>query len=179
MTAFSGDVSLVRQVRGYEGAHTTDTDDEYLVVGCSYDAKLMSAVANSRLRARKVQMFPFPALRPHMYQENRVRTQECQNSFGAVSDILYAPGHDPFATAHVLSNYVIERCSRIKNLYLSPLATKPQVVGFALYYLMECIGQPVSITFPFSSAYNQETSEGISELWRYRIDLDLIRSLNH
>lgn len=178
-TPFSGDVSGVRQVRGYEGVHTTDTDDEYLVVGCSYDVKLMSAVANSRLRARKIQMFPFPALRPHMYQENRVRTQECQNAFGAVGEILYAPAHDPFATAHVLSNFVLRRGDRIKNLYLSPLATKPQVIGFALYYLMECLDKAVSITFPFSSAYNQETSEGISELWRYRIDLDLIRSLNH
>lgn len=175
-TAFSGDVSAIRLVRGFEGSHSTDTDGEYLVIGCSYDSKLMAAVAGSRLRARKVQLFPFPALRPHMYQENRIRTQECETSFNPVADTLFAPAHDPFATAHVLSDFRRRWKNEIKNLYLSPLATKPQVVGFTLFYLLECIGQPVSVTFPFSEGYNRDTSSGVSELWRYRLDFDLVRA---
>lgn len=176
-TEFSGAVAEVRQVRGFEGAHSIDTDGEFLVIGCGYDASLMSIVANSRLRAKKVQLFPFPALRPHMYQENRLRTEECQAAFGAVAHTCFAPGYDPFATAHVLAEFVEKFKWKIKNLYLSPLATKAQVLGFALFYLMEQREIPVSIIFPFSQRYNRETSSGVSELWRYTIDFDLLRSL--
>jgi hypothetical protein len=77
-TKFSGDVSEVRQIRGFEGTHSADPDGEFLIVGCGYDSDLMSIVANNRVRAKKLQMFSFPSLRPHMYQENRLRTQECQ-----------------------------------------------------------------------------------------------------
>src|SRR5580658_4376694 len=42
--------------------------------------------------------------------------------------------------------------------YLSPLATKPQVLGFALYYLTECRNTAASLIFPFCQAYDQETS---------------------
>jgi hypothetical protein len=176
-TEFSGAVAEVRQVRGFEGIHSVDPEGEFLIVGCGYDANSMSIIANSRLRAKKIQMFPFPALRPHMYQENRLRTEECQTSFGAIADACFAPGHDPFATAHVLSEVVSKFESKIKNLYLSPLATKAQVLGFAVFYLVESHRLPVSIIFPFSERYNRETSVGVSEIWRYSLDFDLIRSL--
>ena len=112
-----------------------------------------------------------------MYQENRLRTQECQEAFGAVVKTCFAPGYDPFCTAHVLSDFYKEYRQSVKNLYLCPLATKAQVIGFGLFYLAECINEPVSILFPFSARYNKETSNGLSEVWRYRIDLALLRSL--
>jgi hypothetical protein len=176
-TRFSGDVSEVRQIRGFEGSHTADPDGEFLVVGCGYDSDLMRIVANSRVRAKKLQMFPFPSLRPHMYQENRLRTQECQEAFGAVLKTIFAPGYDPFITAQVLSQTVQELQSSIKNLYLCPLATKAQVLGFGLFFLMECMDKPVSIVFPFSEHYNRETSTGLSEVWKYKIDFSLLKSL--
>jgi hypothetical protein len=176
-TEFSGDVVEVRQVRGFEGIHSIEPDGEFLIVGCGYDTNLMSVVANSRLRAKKIQMFPFPALRPHMYQENRLRTEECQSAFGAVAETCFAPGYDPFSTAHVLSNIVGKFRQKIKNLYLTPLATKAQVLGFGIFYLMESQSLPVSMIFPFSNRYNRETSVGLSELWRYNVDFQLLRSL--
>lgn len=176
-TTFSGDIKEVRQVRGFEGLHTPEAEGECLIVGCGYDSDLMAVVANHRVRARKVQMFPFPALRPHMYQENRLRTQECQEAFGAVFQTCFAPGFDPFATAHVLSHFYQHARATINNLYLAPLATKAQVIGFGLFYLMECLGKPVSIIFPFSDQYNRETSTGLSEVWKYHFDFGLLRSL--
>lgn len=176
-TKFSAEVREVRQVMAYEGSHNPEIEGEYLVVGCSYDSALMSAVANNRLQATKVQIFPFPALRPHMYQENRLRTELSNPAFGKVLTNYFAAGYDPFSTARALSDFYRDYKSRIRNLYLSPLATKPQVLGFGLFYLIECLSEPVSIIFPFSDEYNQETSVGISEVWRYEIDCELIRSL--
>ncbi len=179
-TEFSSQISEVRPVRGFEGSHTVplDSDGEYLIVGCGYDTELMHAISNTHKQAIKVQMFPFPPLRPHMYQENRLRTENCQSAFGRVIEQCYAPGYDPFATAHALDCFVNDNRYSIKNLYLSPLATKPQVLGFAWFYLARCIDRPVSIVFPFSKGYNRETSVGLSEIWRYVMDFDLLRSMS-
>jgi hypothetical protein len=78
----------------------------------------------------------------------------------------------------VLGQFFRHSRSTIKNLYLSPLATKAQVIGFGLFYLMECINEPVSILFPFSNRYNRETSTGLSESWKYHIDFELLRTLH-
>lgn len=178
-TKFSSQITEVRPVRGFEGCHmrSLDSDGEYLIVGCGYDTDLMHAIANTHKHASKVQMFPFPPLRPHMYQENRLKTQQCQDAFGRVVEQCFAPGYDPFATAQALDRFVTMNAKSIKNLYLTPLATKPQVIGFAWYYLMSCLNKATSIVFPFSDGYNQETSTGLSEVWRYSLDFDLLRSL--
>ena len=104
-----------------------------------------------------------------------MRTADCDGSFDQVLDPCFAPGYDPFATAQVLSRFVEQHRKDIKNLYLSPLATKAQVIGFAWFYLMECIDQAVSIVYPISDGYNQETSAGLSEVWRYKLDFKLLR----
>ena len=177
-TKFASGASEIRQVCGYQGSHTPDSEGEYLIVGCGYDAAMMTAIANFRLQATKIQLFPFPALRPHMYQENRLRTEECVTAFGRVQEQIFAPGHDPFATAHVLANVCRSLKGSINNLYLAPLATKPQVLGFGLFYLMDCAGGPVSIINPVISGYNEKTSVGLSEIWRYVVDFELMRNLS-
>jgi hypothetical protein len=178
-TSFSSSISEVRPVRGFEGCHTRplDSDGEYLIVGCGYDSDSMHSIANTHKQAIKVQMFPFPPLRPHMYQENRLKTEQCQAAFGRVVEQCFAPGYDPFATAQALERFVFSNLRSVKNLYLTPLATKPQVIGFAWFYLMSCIDMPVSIVFPISNGYNRETSTGISEVWRYVMDFELLRSI--
>lgn len=173
-TAFSDEiVTEIRQVCGFEGEHTPTVTGDFLVVGCGYDHKLVDHITNHKIKAKKIQLFPFPALRPHMYQENRVRTQRSAEAFGPIEGVYYASAHDPFITAEVLHVIAEKHSAAIKNLYLSPLATKPQVVGFALFYLLECLRKPVSIIFPFSNGYSQRTSEGVSSIWRYKIDFSI------
>jgi hypothetical protein len=171
-TQFSGEVvQEVRQVKGFEGAHSTETENDLLIVGCGYDHRLISFVNSSKAKARKVPLFSFPSLRPHMYQESRVRTAQAEESFGAnCESSFFAPAYDPFATANILREIVTTRSNKDGNVYLSPLATKPQVVGFALYYICELRNKPASIIFPFSGQYSQRTSDGVSSIWQYTIE---------
>ena len=91
-------------------------------------------------------------------------------------DRFFAPANDPFITAATLSEIVRlrERHGPITNLYLSPLATKPQALGFALYYLAECVGKNASILFPISTRYERETSTGLSRVWKYTVQYPLL-----
>jgi hypothetical protein len=84
----------------------------------------------------------------------------------------FAPASDPFGTASVLSEVISNRRSQrqISNLYLSPLGTKPQVIGFGLYHIFECGSGEASLMFPFSHGYSPETGQGISKAWIYTIE---------
>ncbi|MNP30386.1 hypothetical protein D3C76_1234550 [compost metagenome] len=110
-----------------------------------------------------------------MYQESIVRASRASEAaFPAARTKLryYAPVNDPFSTAERIQEVVqAEQLKRkITNLYLSPLSTKAQALGFALYYLYS--GFPsASIIFPFADGYEQETSVGTAEIWRYTIEL--------
>jgi hypothetical protein len=171
-TKFSGGgIREVRQVAGFEGNHSIETENDLLIVGCGYDHTLIKKVAEDKKKARKVQLFPFPSLRPHMYQESRLRTNQAADAFGNnMEDATFAPAHDPFATAAVLSNIRSRLWKTPENLYLSPLATKPQVAGFALFYVTECLGTATSMIFPFTTEYSKKTSDGVSQIWRYRFE---------
>lgn len=54
---------------------------------------------------------------------------------------------------------------------LCPLATKAQLLGFALYYLTECRNMPVSVLFPFCASYDRETTKGLTRIWKYTVEL--------
>ncbi len=174
-TIFSegGSAKEVRQIYGYEGIHSSDTNKEFLIVGCGYDANRVIEVNKDKARSRKVKMFSFPPLRPHMYQESRIRIQACDDSFGDPFGTIFSPAEDPFATADALSRFYNSYKNKISNLYLSPLSTKAQVVGFGIFYLNECQGKAVSIIYPFVNAYNPDTSDGVSNFWEYHVNLDL------
>src|SRR5207253_621115 len=92
----------------------------------------------------------------------------------------FVPANDPFVTANVLRR-IVDDCERnghmITNLYLSPLATKPQALGFALFYLTEMRGKATSIIFPFCRTYSKETSLGLSRVWKYVVELKNLRLL--
>ncbi len=177
-TEFSDEAVIeVRQVAGFEGNHDPDISNDLLIIGSGYDHQLISRVAENKDHAKKVQVFGFPSLRADMYQENVLRAQKAEEAVGRqTSDEIssvFAPANDPFVVASVLRETVDRhrRRSPLTNLYLSPLATKAQVLGFALYYLTECRGQPASILFPFCKNYAQETSRGIARAWRYTVEL--------
>ena len=177
-TRFSDEVVVeVRQIAGFEGTHNPDTSNDYLIIGAGYDDQLIAQVAENKEFSKKIQLFGLPSLRADMYQENVLRAHRAEEAVGRstadVSSSYFAPANDPFVTASTLREIVNRLHARkgITNLYLSPLATKPQVLGFALYYLTERQKTATSLIFPFCEAYNQETATGLSRIMKYTVEL--------
>jgi hypothetical protein len=180
-TTFAGDViSEVRQISGYEGDHVPDTSNDFLIIGAGYDHQLIAHVAENKAKTRKIQMFGLPSLQADMYQENVLRANRAAEAVGE-ANTCFAPANDPFVTASVLSQTVKKLNAKraITNLYLSPLATKPQVLGFALYYLVELQDTAASIIFPISKKYNRETTTGLSKIWTYVVEFPETNGINH
>jgi hypothetical protein len=177
-TQFSNEVvAEVRQIAGFEGVHNPETSNDYLVIGAGYDHQLIAQVAESKDSSKKIQIFGLPSLRADMYQENVLRARNAEEAVGRQtsdeSSNYFAPANDPFVTASTLHEIVsrLEARKPITNLYLSPLATKPQVLGFALYYVTERRNTATSLIFPFCESYNQETTAGLSRIWKYTVEL--------
>lgn len=165
----AGTVSKVRQVRGFAGSHpATSASSDLLIIGSGYEHDLIGYVADDRKTARRVQIFTFPSLQPDFYQESILRAARAREAVGT-SEKFFAPANDPFETAGVLSKIVARERMRghVDNLYLSPLATKAQALGFAFFYIRECVTQQASVIFPFSDKYHPETSTGFSGIWHY------------
>jgi hypothetical protein len=180
-TRFSDEIVLeVRQIAGFEGTHNPDTSNDYLIIGAGYDHALIAQVAENKAFSKKIQIFGLPSLRADMYQENVLQAYRAEEAVGRntadESSSYFAPANDPFVTASALREIVTQISSRkpITNLYLSPLATKPQVLGFAVYFLTERKNSATSLIFPFCQTYNQETSTGVSRIWRYTVELPSI-----
>jgi hypothetical protein len=175
-TVFSSEVVEVRQVNGYEGAHSVDMSTDVLVVGAGYDHDLIGHVIANKSSARLLQLLSLPSLSADMYQESLTRLHKVADAPVKVPDeqLAYASANDPFLTYIVLVESlqkITSRSRRISNLYLSPLATKPQAVGFGLYYLKHLVGKPASIIFPYATRYAKETSKGVGRTWLYELNL--------
>ncbi|HUV31693.1 MAG TPA: hypothetical protein VMY05_11485 [Acidobacteriota bacterium] len=176
-TKFSDElVEEVRQVPGFEGEHNVDTSKDFLIVGSGYDHHFIAHVADYKRSSRKIQLFGLPSLKADMYMENRLRANAAAEDIGdGTSDHtehLFAPANDPFTVASVLQTTVKRLKCRygLTNLYLSPLATKPQALGFAIYYIYECLRTPTSIIFPYCASYPRRTAKGITNIWRYVVE---------
>lgn len=174
-TQFSkGPVTEVRQVSGFEGQHNPATPNDLLIVGAGYDDELISRVAEDKANARKLQLFGLPSLELDMYQQSVIRAEAAAEAIGGLSeaDTLFAPANDPFVTAQVLHDRVERENGKeeISNLYLASLGTKPQMLGFALYYLTERCGTATSMVFPYADLYAQETTQGLARSWLYTVE---------
>ena len=169
-----GAITNVRQIRGYEGIHVSDDSNDVLIIGSGYDSQLISAVANAKDHAQKIQVLGFPSLRPDMYQENVLRCVRAENELGAdpLTRPHFAPANDPFVTASKISQIVkkLDEIKPITNLYLAPLSTKSQTIGFLLYYISELVGTNASVLYPMHDQYERETSMGMTRVWKYEIE---------
>ena len=178
-TAFRhGPITEVRQVQGYEGSHLPDAaEDDVVLIGTGYEDEALRRVADDKASCTKIQLFGLPSLQPHMYQENQYRASMASESLGTLApgSTLFAPAGDPFATASVLADALLSSDSdaRFENVYLSPLGSKAQVLGFGLFFLNHLSLAPASIILPFADHYARETSLGLSRIWQYQIELDL------
>jgi hypothetical protein len=178
-TTFSEGAITVRQVAGFEGINSPNHSDDLLIIGSGYDHRLIKAVAEHKDKADKVQIYGLPSLGADMYQENVLNAYKAEDAIGVNKatdfEAFFAPANDPFVTATTLSEIVArrERIQPISNLYLSPLATKAQALGFALYFIGEGRDTHTSMLFPVSSRYARETSHGLSKVWLYTVEYPL------
>ena len=175
-TRFSGlHVEEVRQVVGFEGSSHVGGTSDVLIIGAGYETHLIAEVAEDKDRAKKVVLLGLPSLRPDMYQQNAWRTWQADDALdGGTGERHFAPASDAFATATILSELVgrEQQNASIGHLYLSPLATKAQAVGFALCYLTELQNSNASIIFPFTQTYERETSIGFARAWLHTLEFD-------
>jgi len=164
-----GPVVRTRQIAGFEGMHTPDTSNDLLIIGVGFEDELIRRVAEDKPNAQKLQLFGLPSLHADMYQQSVLQASRVAEA--ERSNVLFAPANDPFVTAQVLHERVAEEEKRkpITNLYLTALGTKPQTLGFALYYLTERQGTATSMVFPYAERYARETSSGIARVWLYDV----------
>lgn len=173
-TSFSlDDVLEVRQVACYEGSHQPDMANDVLIIGIGYDHNLISRVILSKESARLVQLHSLPSLSADMYQESLLRLERVASAPVKIPEdqLFFSSANDPYTTAANLAKAYrsLNQPNPITNLYLSPLATKPQTVGFGIFYLKELRDKAASIIFPFAQKYARETSEGVGKTWVYPI----------
>lgn len=174
---FTGDIVGVRQVAGFEGSHTPSVANDLLVIGAGYDHELVAQVATHKESARILLMYGLPSLSADMYQEGVLRMSGARSALEGrafQSGVAFTAANDPFVTAAVLRETF--RAASMKtalgNCYLSPLGTKPQTLGFALFYLREMVTQqPVSVLFPFTESAVRDSSVGLANIWLYRVEL--------
>ncbi len=174
-TSFSeGSLYETRQVIGYQGFSSQTQKKDLLIVSCGYDSQLISRVCQQYENSVIVPLLGFPSLRADMYQESILKTIAVEEPFGSTDlrDPIFAPASDPFETAFAISEYIKQNKSLdiYDHIYLCPLSTKPQVLGMGLVFLNEYENKNVSILYPFSESYSQETSQGISKIWKYTFE---------
>jgi hypothetical protein len=171
-TSTTGDVGPVGGMQG-------DNDDkakDVLFVGMGFDHRLVNEVLNFKDDVTVYPILGFPSLSPEMFQQSAIRSSQVSASTlepAWLTNRNFAPANDPFATATVVSDLVrkLDLKKPVPNVYLSPLSTKAQALGFVLYWLLEGKDRgAVTLLLPRCSAYARETSFGFSRLWAFEIE---------
>ena len=170
-TTFSGFIDEVRLIEGCAASYfNPNTDNDLLIITAGYDDKLIAKVSQAKSKIkRKYYILGFPSLQPDFYQESILKIHHAKESIGDISS-KHAPAFDPFVTAQIIEEIISENSDHT-NIYLSPLSTKPQTLGIALYYLFNCNTKPINIIFPFSQHYFPKTAIGIKSTWKYTFEL--------
>lgn len=167
---------IVRPVRGM-GATNISQGKDHLIIGVGFDAKLISLVAHQKDDSIVHPVFAFPSLSADMYQQSALKSAESgevalQGEW--IDNRSFAPANDPFSTAEVVRDLVdaIDKRSQAANIYLAPLSTKVQALGFALYWQLEGKYRGgVSVLLPECLTYSRETTSGLKRLWLYTVEL--------
>lgn len=174
-TRFSiGEDYEVRSVAGYIGAHDSDTSGDVLVLGVGYDHHQIAHALQAKEGARIIQLHSFPSLSADMYHESILRLDRIRSERPRIGDeVYYSSANDPFVVATSLFSALkaVDSHRNITNIYLSPLATKPQTVGFGLFFLRHLTEMRASIIYPNCARYDRETSTGVGRSWVYPIFL--------
>lgn len=178
-TKFSETFCGVRLVTGYAGIYVSETRNDLLIIAAGYDhSRIIDVASEKNYIQRKVLLFGFPPSSPGMFQENILRAHLAETAIGEECfknmDLnIYAPANDPFSTAQALKDYMDHsRKEPLTNVYFSPISSKPQALGMALFYLWESgWNRPWSIIYPFCGRYIADTTTSVSRIWRYEVEL--------
>jgi hypothetical protein len=180
-TQFSDYFHDVAQVWGYGGYPSPEVDNDLLIIASGYDNSRIVDVASKKKHVRnKIQLFGFPSMQADMFQENMLRAYKAESAVGNegfknLGLNLYAPANDPFVAAQIIKTYIDResRKKRFSNIYLAPISTKTHALGMALYHLWENKkgDKPISVIYPICDRYFGETTEGISKIWKYDIEI--------
>lgn len=177
-TDFSMGEMKVKTIEGFAnetGSGSANTDNKIMIIGAGFDLNLFNSCFNlyGITKENTKILIGFPSLRPDMYQQNMLKIHELEGY--THQDFIYAPAHNPFITALTIDTAVTEfkknKSIKEASVYLAPLSTKAQVLGFALYAIKnEDTDDEITIFFPCSDKYSNETSEGIARIWKYKIN---------
>lgn len=174
-TKSAGKVRAIAGMRLSNNEHAQDA----LVLGVGFDHALINEVMNNKDHVVVYPLLGFPSLSPDMFQQSAIRAA---NSGGPaledawITNRRFAPANDPFATSSVISELIrqVDAAKAAPNVYLSPLSTKVQALGFALYWVLEGKARgAVSMLLPECETYSRETSTGLKRLWTYEIELSM------
>lgn len=170
-TKFSGFIDEIKDIEGCSAIIKNKSDNDDLLIICAgYDDNLIARMAQDKDNCKKkYYILGFPSLQPDMYQESVLKMENAKESIGESKEIRFAPAFDPFVTAQIISN-IVEENPNATNIFLSPLSTKPQTIGMALFYIMNYDKLPISITFPYSNKYTSKHAEGIKRTWKYTVE---------
>jgi hypothetical protein len=170
-TKFAGFIDEIRPIEGCSAfINNPNTENDLLIICAGYDDNLIAKITKHKGHcSNKYYILGFPSLQPDMYQECVLKMDNAKESIGESKQIRFAPASDPFVTAQIIHD-IIEKHPDATNIYLSPLSTKPQTVGIALYYIMNYQVKPISIIYPFSNTNNSEHANGINRIWKYTIE---------
>lgn len=178
-TDFSMGELDVKPIDGFANESGSINDkNKILIIGAGFDLDLFNACVDKyKIIQNKKLLIGFPSLRPDMYQQNLLQIHELKNY--TAQNFIYAPASNPFITAKTINNTVEEfkKAQSVQEVgvYLAPLSTKAQVLGFALYAIKNSNSEDeITIFFPHSTKYSQETSEGIARIWKYKIDFSAL-----
>ncbi|SET62446.1 hypothetical protein [Thorsellia anophelis] len=146
-----------------------------LIINVGFDHKLISHVYQYKESSTVYPVFSFPSLSADMYQQSTLRASksgEITSSTQWTTNRYYAPANDPFATACIVSEIVnhIVGLDPESIIYLSPLSTKIQVIGFVLFWLYENQKYSVNFLMPECTEYSRETSKGTKKIWYFEFE---------
>ncbi|EML3261656.1 hypothetical protein N5992_003688, partial [Acinetobacter baumannii] len=134
--------SIVKSVSGISSTSNSEFKD-HLIINVGYDHKMLSQISSYKDGATYHPLFSFPSLSADMYQQSSMRAA-LSGSITQNSDWItkrkFSPANNPFATAQVISDLIKELDLNFdgkNNIYLAPLSTKAQTLGFAIYWALE------------------------------------------
>lgn len=180
-TDFSINETKIVRTIDWNSKRILSYENDLLFINVGYDNKLVDNVVNFYKGIGKHRiLLGFPSLQPIMYQENilnLVKTAENLHIDHTFNPI-FSSANDPFDTAKVINNELvqyIEKNKNVQNILLAPLATKAQALGIIYFYIKEYNkfaekGVTLHIVYPFTKSYSATSSNDLAKINRYTLE---------